>query len=93
MLFLGREHTARVMETVRAINTKRNRKTGASKSKNTSTPEGAGFNFTYSPTVTESKGSAEGASTSQAGNPVAGEYIIVMNGARTGQIRVKRTDL
>ncbi|PFX22213.1 Trafficking kinesin-binding protein 1 [Stylophora pistillata] len=66
-----REHTARVMETVRAINTKRTRKGVSSKSKNTSTPEGSGFKFTYSPSVNESKASAEGAGNSQAGNPVA----------------------
>lgn len=62
------------METVRAINTKRTRKSLTSNSKDANSPEGSGFKFTYSPAVTESKASVEGAGKTQAANPVAGEY-------------------
>lgn len=70
-----REHTARVMETVRAINTKRTRKGLTSNSKDANSPEGSGFKFTYSPAVTESKASVEGAGKTQTGNPVADRRV------------------
>ncbi|XP_078345699.1 uncharacterized protein LOC144631169 isoform X2 [Oculina patagonica] len=71
-----REHTARVMETVRAINagksSKKSRKLGAQNYHSTSTPKGgAGFNFSLADLATESRGRGEGVAHSQDGNPVA----------------------
>lgn len=74
-----REHTARVMETVRAINagktSRRSRKIGAHTHHSTSAAkDGSGFNFTLSDTATETRGGGEGTSGSQEGNPGAGVY-------------------
>lgn len=87
ILILCREHTARVMETVRSVNTgkkssKISRKTGATHSYlSTSTPRegGAGFHFTPSPMVAASSGVGEGATNSLTGNPMAGMYRTVIN--------------
>ena len=78
-----REHTARVMETVRAINagktSKRSRKIGAHTQQSTSaTKDGSGFKFTLSDTAAETRGGGEGTTGSQEGNPGAGVYPTVI---------------
>lgn len=78
-----REHTARVMETVRAINagktSRRSRKIGAHTYQSTSAAkDGSGFNFTLSDTAAETRGGGEGTSGSQEGNPGAGVYPTVI---------------
>lgn len=75
-----REHTARVMETVRAINagktSRRSRKIGAHTHQSTSAAkDGSGFNFTLSDTAAETRGGGEGTSGSQEGNPGADRRI------------------
>ena len=78
-----REHTARVMETVRAINagktSKRSRKIGAHPHQSTSAgKDGSGFNFTLSNTAAGTRGGGEGTSGTQEGNPGAGVYPTVI---------------
>ena len=89
LFFPCREHTARVMETVRAINagksSKKSRKIAAQNYHSTSTPKGgAGFNFSLADNAAESRGGGEGAAHSQDGNPVAGEYQTVVNQLKQG---------
>ena len=79
LLSFLREHTARVMETVRAINTgrtKRSRKIGSHHFQNTSTPKDkSGFHFNPSGIVGESSGESGGAvANSHAGKPVEGTF-------------------
>ena len=82
--FFCREHTARVMETVRAINagksSKKSRKIGAQNYQSASTSKtGAGFNFSLAGMATKSRGGGEGAAHPQDGNPVSGTYRTVVN--------------
>ena len=79
-----REHTARVMQTVRAINagktSRRPRKLGANNQPSTSTAkDGSGFNFALSDTAADTRGGGEGRSKSQEGDPGAGVYPTVIN--------------
>jgi len=79
-----REHTARVMETVRAINagktSRRPRKIGVHNHQSTSSAkDGPGFKFILSDTAAETRGGGEGTSESQDGNPGAGVYPTVIN--------------
>lgn len=83
-LFVCREHTARVMETVRAINagktSRRSRKIGAHNHQNASTAkDGPDFNFTLPDTAVEARGGGEGASHSQEGKSGAGSYRTAIN--------------
>ena len=80
-LFPCREHTARVMETVRAINAgKTSKKSRKISAQSGSTGKGgAGFNFSLADMANESRGGGEGVAHSQDGIPVPGKYRAVVN--------------